>query len=116
MRRSANLNEFFHPEDVRHANGRGPRNLFPAMDAGLWHNVCRGGRFLSRRLRVCGLEIEWAETKERVTVRTGKPTARLSGGQGELVLYLFGRQGAAQVDVSGPPEAVTEVLRTHLGM
>jgi len=117
VRALANLNEFFvHHEDVRRANGRGPRGLTSAMDAALWRNVRRGGRFLSRRLRGCGLEIEWAGTDERVTVRPGSPRARLSGAPGELLLYLFGRQAAAQVDVSGPPEAVAAVRRTHFGM
>jgi hypothetical protein len=51
-----------------------------------------------------------------VTVRPGSPAARLSGLPGELLLYVFGRQSAAQVEVSGPPEAVAAVHRTHFGM
>ncbi len=117
VRGLANLNEFFvHHEDVRRANGRGPRGLTPAMDLALWRNVRLGGRYLSRRLRGCGLEIEWVGTNERVTVRPGSPTARLSGLPAELLLYVFGRQLAAQVDVSGPHEAVAATQRTHFGM
>jgi uncharacterized protein (TIGR03085 family) len=117
VRGLANLNEYFvHQEDVRRANGQGPRSLTPAMDAALWRNVRRGGRYLSRRLHGCGLEVEWAGTNERVTVRPGSPAARLSGPPGELLLYVFGRQAAAQVEVSGPPEAVAVVRRTHFGM
>jgi uncharacterized protein (TIGR03085 family) len=116
VREMANLNEFFvHHEDVRRANGLGVRSLGPAMDAGLWRNVRRGGRFLSRRLRGCGLEVEWAGG-ERVTVRPGAPLARLSGPPGELLLYLFGRQGAAQVEMSGPSEAVAALRGTRFGM
>jgi uncharacterized protein (TIGR03085 family) len=117
VRALANLNEFFvHHEDVRRANGRGPRSLTPAMDAALWRNVRRGGRYLSRRLHDCGLEIEWAGTGERATLRPGEPAARLSGLPGELLLYIFGRQAAAQVEVSGPSKAVAAVHRTHFGM
>ena len=117
VRDLANLNEFFvHHEDVRRANGRGPRGLTSAMDAALWRNVRRGGRYLSRRLHGCGLEVHWAGTDERVRVRSGEPRARLSGPPGELLLYLFGRQTAAQVDLSGSPEAVAAVRRTHFGM
>lgn len=117
VRALANLSEFFvHHEDVRRANGRGPRNLPPAMDAALWRNVRYSGRFLSRRLRASGLEIEWAATNETVTVRRGEPKARLSGAPGELLLYLFGRTAVAQVDVSGPPEAIAAVRHTHFGM
>ena len=117
VRSLANLNEFFvHHEDVRRANGRGPRTLTPAMDAAVWRNVRRSCHYLSRRLHACGLDIEWAGTDQRVTVRPGEPTARLSGAPGELLLYVFGRQAAAQVEVSGPPEAVAAVRRTHFGM
>jgi uncharacterized protein (TIGR03085 family) len=113
----ANLNEFFvHHEDVRRANGRGPRSLMPAMDAALWRNARRGGRFLSRRLRGCGLVIEWAGAGERVAVRPGSPAGLVSGPPGELLLYLFGRQAAARVELSGPPEAIAAVERTHFGM
>jgi uncharacterized protein (TIGR03085 family) len=117
VRSLANLNEFFvHHEDVRRANGREPRRLTPAMDAALWRNVRRGGRFLGRRLRGCGLEIRWAGTDERVGAKAGEPVARLTGTPGELLLYLFGRQSAAQVELSGPEEVVAAVRRTHFGM
>jgi uncharacterized protein (TIGR03085 family) len=117
VREMANLNEFFvHHEDVRRANGLGVRSLGPDMDAGLWRNVRRGGRFLGRRLRGCGLEVSWEGGGERVTVRSGSPIVRLSGPPGELLLYLFGRQAAAQVELSGPSEAVAAVRGTHFGM
>jgi uncharacterized protein (TIGR03085 family) len=117
VRSLANLNEFFvHHEDVRRANRRESRNLTPQMNAALWRNVRRSSHYLSRRLHGCGLEVQWAETDQRVTARTGGPTARLSGPPGELLLYIFGRQAAAQVEVSGPPDAVAAVQRTHFGM
>lgn len=118
VRSLANLNEFFvHHEDVRRANGLGPRHdLAPALQAALWRNVGRSSRYLCRRLRGAGLEIEWAGTDDTITARAVEPTARLSGPPGELLLYLFGRQAAAQVDVSGPPTAVEAVQRTHFGM
>jgi uncharacterized protein (TIGR03085 family) len=117
VREFPNLNEFFvHHEDVRRANGLGPRTLTADREAALWRNVRRGGRYLSRRLRDAGLEIEWAATGERHTVRPGTPAARLRGTPGELLLYGFGRQAAARVEVSGPAEAVAAVRRTHFGM
>jgi uncharacterized protein (TIGR03085 family) len=118
VRSFPNLNEFFvHHEDVRRANGLGPRKtLAPALDAALWRNVRRGSRYLSRRLRQVGLEIGWAGTDERITVRTGDPVVRLSGSPGELLLFVFGRQAAAQVEVTGRSEAVATVHQTHFGM
>jgi uncharacterized protein (TIGR03085 family) len=116
VRSFPNLNEFFvHHEDVRRANGSGPRDLPAELDAALWRNVRRGCRYLSRRLQDCGLEIEWAETGDRMTVRPGEPTARLAGPPGELLLRLFGRR-PARVDLTGPPQAVEAVRRTHFGM
>jgi uncharacterized protein (TIGR03085 family) len=118
VRSFPNLNEFFvHHEDVRRANGLGPRPaLTPAFEAALWRNVRRGSRYLSRRLRPVGLEIACTGTNEQITVRTGEPMVRLTGSSGELLLYLFGRQAAAQVEVTGPAEAVATVHRTHFGM
>lgn len=115
VRSMANLNEFFvHHEDVRRANGLGVRVLAPEMDAGLWRNVRRGGRYLSRRVSGCGLEVAWAGA--RAVVRPGAPVAVLRGAPGELLLYLFGRVAVAEVEVSGPDEAVAAVRRTHFGM
>jgi uncharacterized protein (TIGR03085 family) len=117
VRSFPNLNEFFvHHEDIRRASGREPRDLTPAMETALWRNVRHSSRYLSRRLQAAGLEIEWAGTDKRMTVRPGEPTARLSGPPGELLLYVFGRQAAAQVNESGPPQAVTALRHTHLGM
>jgi uncharacterized protein (TIGR03085 family) len=118
VRSFPSLNEFFvHHEDVRRANDLGPRqNLTPALEAALWRNVQRGSRYLSRRLRGTGLDIGWAGTPHRITVRTGDPVAELSGTPGELLLYLFGRQAAAQVAVLGPRPAVTAVQSSRFGM
>ena len=58
VRRVPNLNEFYvHHEDVRRANGRGPRTNADAMEEALWHNVSRARWFLGRRLRGTGLEL-----------------------------------------------------------
>ncbi|MFF4500386.1 TIGR03085 family metal-binding protein [Streptomyces sp. NPDC001401] len=117
VRRFPNLNEFFvHHEDVRRANGRGPRTNEHAMDEALWRNVTLAPWFLARRLRGAGLELQWAGTAKTVRARRGEPTARIAGPPGELLLYLFGRQGAAHVQVSGPAAAVEAVQRARFGM
>ena len=117
VRELASLNEFFiHHEDVRRANGRGPRTNELAMDEALWLNVRRGRWLLARRLRGAGLELQWAGTDRTVRARRGEPTARIAGTPGELLLYLFGRQQAAQVEVSGPDAAAEAVRRTRFGM
>jgi uncharacterized protein (TIGR03085 family) len=117
VRRFPSLNEFFvHHEDVRRANGRGPRANEHAMDENLWRNVGRAPWFLARRLRGAGLELQWAGTAKTVRARRGEPAARITGPPGELLLYLFGRQDVAHVQVSGPAAAVDAVRRARFGM
>jgi uncharacterized protein (TIGR03085 family) len=110
VRRFPNLNEFFvHHEDVRRANDRAPRANEHAMDEALWRNVCQARRFLARRLQGAGLELQWKGTTETVRARPGEPTARVVGPPGELLLYLFGRTSAAQIEIDGPAAAVQAV-------
>jgi uncharacterized protein (TIGR03085 family) len=117
VRRLPNLNEFFvHHEDVRRANGLGPRTHEAGMDEALWRNVVRGCRFLTRRLHGTGLELHWTGTSHSVRARRGEPATRIAGPPGELLLYLFGRQNAAQVEVSGTDAATTAVRHARFGM
>ena len=117
VRRFPNLNEFFvHHEDVRRADGRGPRTNEQAMDYALWRNVSHGCWFLARRLRGAGLALQWTGTAHTVRARRGDPTARLVGPPGELLLYLFGRHDAARVEVVGPAAAREAVRRARFGM
>jgi uncharacterized protein (TIGR03085 family) len=107
VRRVANLNEFFvHHEDVRRANGFGPRTNPVDEDVALFRNVGHARRMLMLRARGVGLDIEWAGTDKVLGSRRGVPTVRLRGLPGELLLYLFGRRDTARVEVDGSPEAV----------
>jgi uncharacterized protein (TIGR03085 family) len=117
VRRVPNLNELFvHHEDVRRANGYGPRTNTPAEDAALFRNVTGARRLLSRRVRGIGLDLAWAGTDEVTSARRGQPTVRVTGLPGELLLFLFGRRDAADVEITGPPGAVETLQRTPLGM
>ena len=117
VRRFPSLNEFFvHHEDVRRANGLAPRATPPAEDAALFDNVARSRLLLARRLRGVGLELVWTGTDKVITARRGVPTARVRGHPGELLLFLFGRQEAADVEITGAPEAIETLQRTQFGM
>ena len=116
VRRVANLNEFFvYHEDVRRGNGYGQRVMPPAEDAALFHNLGFAPWYPARRLRGTGLELAWAGTDKVVTARRGQPTVRVQGLPGELLLFLFGRD-AAEIEITGPPEAVKALKRTQFGM
>ncbi|MBA2626209.1 MAG: TIGR03085 family protein, partial [Acidimicrobiia bacterium] len=94
------LHEFFvHHEDVRRANGDGPRPPDPELDKGLWRLVRTAGPLLARRVRGGVLAVRPDGTTARL--RRGEPVATLTGSPGELLLLLFGRS-VAQVDVTGP--------------
>ncbi len=108
-----NMSEFFvHHEDVRRGGGDStprPESDIAAVEEALWHSVGRGARLLTRSLGATGLDLVHVDGRV-VHARRGTPTARLTGRPGEIVLYLSGRKGAAQVELGGPPEAV-EALR-----
>jgi len=63
-----------------------------------------------------GIELHWAGTANTVRARRGEPSVRISGSPGELLLYLFGRQDAAHVEVRGPAATVEAVQRARFGM
>ena len=46
----------------------------------------------------------------------GGPSAVLTGRPGELVLYLFGRRSAADVELTGDADAVAVVEGASLGI
>ncbi|WP_433306392.1 TIGR03085 family metal-binding protein [Actinoplanes sp. CA-030573] len=116
VRRLPSLNEFYvHHEDVRRANGLGSRTHDAALDDALWRNVRQSAWFLARRVRV-GLVLHRAGSGQSVRARRGEPVAALAGPPGELLLHLFGRQQAADVELTGPAEAVAAVRGAHFGM
>src|SRR5262249_10813449 len=115
--RVANLNELFvHHEDVRRANDAGARTLAHGEASALFENAVRARRFLARRLRGAGLELEWTGTGAVVPVRRSEPIARVRGLPGELLRLLFGRTEAAAVEITGPADAVARVRRARFGM
>ena len=60
-------------------------------------------------------ELHRAGTDQTSRARRGEPTAHITGTPGDLLLHLVGRQGAAHVEVSGPPGAVEAGRRAQLG-
>jgi len=116
LREPLNLNEWFiHHEDVRRANGAGPRTDRPDLDAALWAMVRRMARIMLRRVKGAGVALE-APGHGEVPARGAGPSARMVGGPQELALYLNGRRATAQVEVSGPDEAVAALTQAQLGI
>ncbi|PZM95116.1 MAG: TIGR03085 family protein [Actinobacteria bacterium] len=104
------LEYYLHHEDVR----RGvpdwqPRELPAAQQAALWRPASLLARLRLRRFPAA-LTIT-APGHGTVTTGAGGEPLRLVGTPGELVIFLSGRQRAAQVQLDGPPP-LAERLRT----
>jgi uncharacterized protein (TIGR03085 family) len=116
LRRWLNENEWFiHHEDVRRANGRGPRTDRPDLDAAAWTTVRSLGPILLRKVRGTGVALS-APGYGEVPARGPRPSARVVGSPQELTLFLHGRRSVAQVEITGPDEALAALADAKLGI
>lgn len=106
---------FIHHEDVRRGGQDWqPRTLAEAQSRGLFTAVRRTGRMLLRRAPAAiTLDVPGHGT---VAAGAGGPQVHVTGEPGELMLFCFGRQQAAQVTVTGPDAAVTALRAARLGL
>ncbi len=110
-----NAVEFFvHLEDVRRAQaGWEPRSLDPGLERMLWSRV----KFMARMLRgrsPVGVTLR-APGFGEVVGKPGDPHVTVTGAPAELLLFVFGRQGAARVETEGDPGAVAQLRQAKLG-
>ncbi len=105
-----NLIEYFvHTEDVRragciHGNAPAPRVLADGVQQRMWKMLRARARTMAAKKHASGLVLQapgYSPTVHTVIAPLADREATLLNGEpGELVLYLFGREAAAQVDVS----------------
>lgn len=114
--RAANTMEFFiHHEDVRRGDGTAsPRELDPAMTEQLWSIVRRMGKLLLRKAPA-GVTLETPDGRS-VVAHDASPMVTVTGPVGELALFIYGRQAAAEVEVSGEDQAVAAVRTASFGV
>jgi len=112
----ANATEFLvHLEDVRRAqSGYRPEPLPAHRSAALWKLLARRGSVFYRHSPV-GVVLVVPDGPRR-QVRRGPVSVVLTGRPEELLLHAFGRTGHADVEVTGPPEAVAAFRGTRLGV
>lgn len=109
-----NVNEnWIHHEDVRRANGKGPRPLDPEVDAIAW-KLLRMAGFGLRKVPV-GVEAATPDGRRRV-LHKGDPMVMIKGDAPEIALFCSGRRDAAVVELVGPDEAVAALRSTPLGI
>ncbi|NUP02086.1 MAG: TIGR03085 family protein, partial [Nonomuraea sp.] len=100
------LEYFVHHEDVRRAQpGWEPRELPADLDRLMWKRVSAGARIMLRRspvrlvLRRTGGGVALGGAREGANVQ-------VTGTASELLLFCFGRQAHARVELTGDDDAV----------
>lgn len=115
-----NTLEFFvHLEDVRRAQPNWePRILDPGLASTLTKALARGARLMVRKAP-CGLTLS-PTGSATITAKKGSATVSdtvdVAGDIGELVLFVYGRQKHARVNLSGPADAVERVSTAKFGV
>jgi len=108
---AVNTAEFFiHHEDVlRGGSDWSARELPTDLESALWGIVSRAARLRFARARVGVVLAAPPYGRRQVHAMTGLGTVVLRGTPGELLLYASGRRAVADVDVSGPDEALSAI-------
>jgi uncharacterized protein (TIGR03085 family) len=115
LRTYLNLNEYVtHHEDVRRANGLGPRTDRPELQDELWSLLRISARLMLRNVR--GAHVRLVRPDGTVISVGHGPEVTVAGEPLELVLYLQGRRDAAEVDLSGHPAARKSLETADLGI
>jgi uncharacterized protein (TIGR03085 family) len=115
LRTYLNLNEYVtHHEDVRRANGLGPRTDRPELQDRLWGLLHQMARLMLRKVH--GARVVLVRPGgDTIAVGRG-PEVTVTGEPLELVLHLQGRRSVAEVDISGDPAAVEALATADLGI
>ncbi|MFI1680196.1 TIGR03085 family metal-binding protein [Streptomyces sp. NPDC020607] len=102
----SNAVEFYiHTEDVRRARPDWtPRELDPVFADTLWSRLERSARLVGRKAPV-GLVLRRPDGQTAVAHR-GAPVVTVTGEPSELLMYVYGRQDVADVELDGDKQAI----------
>lgn len=115
LRTLINLNEYVvHHEDVRRPSGMGPRTDRPELQDAVWGLLRNGARLMLRKVHGARVTLRRPEGGS-ASVGRG-PEVVLTGPPVELLLYLQGRRGAAEVTLTGDPSAQAALEVGDLGI
>lgn len=109
---ASNTVEFYvHTEDVRRAQPDWtPRELDAVFQDTLWSRLERMARVMGRGAPT-GLVLRRPDGRTVVAHR-GLPVVTVTGEPAELLLFAYGRQGAARVELDGDADAVAKARGT----
>ncbi len=116
---ASNTAEFFvHHEDVlRGGEGWEPRELTPQLAKGLWAALPQIGRLALRKVPV-GVVADCPGVGRRSIKKpkSGHGSVVISGGPGEVLLSIFGRDAVAQVTFDGSDAEVESYKNAGRGV
>lgn len=114
--RLTNTVEFFvHLEDVRRAQPNwAPRPLIDDLESQLRTSITQGAKLMARK-SPCGLILQIVQGSS-IVAKKGDPAVTVTGEVGELIMFVYGRQDHARVDISGPDDLVQAVRSTSFGV
>ncbi|MGW6734471.1 TIGR03085 family metal-binding protein [Streptomyces sp. NPDC055013] len=109
---ASNTLEFYvHTEDVRRAQPDWtPRELDPVFQDALWSRLERSARLMGRTAPT-GLVLRRPDGQTAVAHR-GTPVVTVTGEPSELLLFSYGRQSAAKVELDGDKDAIAQLHET----
>ncbi|MEU6710885.1 TIGR03085 family metal-binding protein [Nonomuraea sp. NPDC046802] len=110
------LELFVHHEDVRRAQPSWePRELADDLDRLIWKRVSAGARLMLRRSPV-GIVLHRLGGGVALGGARQGPKVEVTGTASELLMFCFGRQRHARVELTGEPRAVDQVRNATLGV
>ena len=117
--RVTNTVEFYvHHEDVRRAaDGWEPRPLDGELEHELWRRLKPACRLLARKAPV-GLVLRRSNGDEATAKKPGPDgvTVTVTGPASELLLFAYGRQAHARVDITADEAATAALIAAPLGL
>ncbi|MEU4224471.1 TIGR03085 family metal-binding protein [Nonomuraea sp. NPDC026600] len=107
---------FIHHEDVRRAQPEWePRELPADLEQILWKRVAGSSRLMLRRSPV-GVVLHRLGGGVTLGGARQGPKVEVTGRAGELVLFCFGRQEHARVELTGDADAIAQLKNAKLGI
>ncbi|MGC9540244.1 TIGR03085 family metal-binding protein [Streptomyces sp. UG1] len=109
---ASNTIEFYvHTEDVRRAQSDWTRReLDPVFQDALWSRLERSARLMGRSAPT-GLVLRRPDGQTAVAHK-GTPVVTVTGEPSELLLFSYGRQSAAKVELDGDEDAIAKLHET----
>lgn len=106
---ASNTIEFYvHTEDVRRAQPDWtPRELDPVFQDALWSRLERSARLVGRSAPT-GLVLRRPDGQTAVAHK-GTPVVTVTGEPSELLMFAYGRQNAAKVELDGDENAIAKL-------